>query len=218
MKIQMKTNNLQYRSLDAEFTADEDSRTIHGLAIPVNSRSAFIHDNLGEYYEVILPSAVNEDLILNNDVKIYLDHDAQQGTYARSKYGKGSLRLEVTERGLEFEFEAPKSVFGDALLEGIKRGDYDKISFAFWAKDKEDANWTRDENGEDLHVISHIRWLEEISILSLQPAFSATDVELRSLQEYRDEQEEKYNKALRLIDEASNDLNNLYNKYIDITY
>ena len=216
MKMKMKNNNLQYRSIDAEFIADVESRKIHGLAIPVNSRSAYIRDNLGDYYEIILPSAVNEDLILNNDVKIYIDHDAQQGTYARSKNGQGSLHLSITERGLEFEFEAPKSAFGDALLEGIKRGDYDAVSFAFWSKDKEDANWTRDENGEDLHVISHIRLLEEISILSLRPAFSATDVELRSLQEYRDEQEEQYNKALQLLDEASDDLNKLYDKYIDI--
>lgn len=212
----MKKNNLQYRSLDAEFTIDSESRKIHGLAIPVNSRSAFIRDNLGDYYEVILPSAINEDLILNNDVKIYLNHNPQEGTYARCKYGEGSLHLEVTERGLEFEFDAPNSAFGDALLEGIRRGDYDKISFAFYSKDKEDANWTRDENGEDLHVISHIRYLEEISILSLTPAFSATDVELRSLQEYKDEQEEKYNRSMQLLDEATIDLDKLYDKYINI--
>lgn len=208
----------QYRSLDAEFQADKDSRRIHGLAIPVNVRSAFIHDFDGDYYEIILPSAVNEDLINNNDIKIYLDHDPQQGTFARSKYGKGSLELEVTERGLEFSFDAPKSVFGDALLEGIARGDYDKVSFAFMP---DNEKWDLDEDKNYLHYILSFKKLAEISILSLAPAFESTEVDLRSLEDFKKEQEEKerkYQESLNKLDEATDKLNNLYNKYLDIAY
>lgn len=211
----MKTNNLQYRSLSTEFEADDESRRIHGLAIPVNSRSAFIHDFDGDYYEIILPSAINEELIRNNDIKMYIDHDASRGTYARSKFGVGSLNLMVTERGLEFEFEAPDTVFGQALLEGIRRGDYDAISWAFKPGEE---RWGVDETGEPLHYVMSFERVAEISILSLTPAFAATEVELRSLHEFKDELEQQQKEALEKVDAVDQMLNELYAKYLDITY
>lgn len=200
-------NTLQIRSYNSEFTTD--SRTIHGLAIPVNSKSEYLRDLEGSYYEVILPSAL-DGLIEKNDVKVYLDHDPSQGTFARSKYGVGSLRLSVTEQGLEFDFEAPETVFGDALLEGIKRGDYDKMSFAFYVGE---SDWGA-ENGEDIHYIRSFAKVTEISILSLQPAYNATDVELRSLEEYKEER----NKSIEKINAIEDSLNNLYKKYLDLEY
>lgn len=198
-----QNNNILTRSYRADFSINEDSRTIHGLAIPINSRSEFLHEDDGNYYEIILPEAINDDLINKNDVRVYLDHDMTQGTFARSKYGEGSLRLEITERGLEFEFEAPNTVFGNALLEGIKRGDYDAMSFGF-IPGKE--RWEKDENGQPLHVIRSIDFLFEISILSLLPAFSATDVDLRSLKEFKDAENQK---VIDKLNERMADINNL---------
>ena len=201
-------NTLQTRSYNVDFETNSDNRTIHGLAIPVNSQSEYLRDLEGAYYEVILPSAM-DGLIENNDVKVYLDHDPSQGTFARSKHGKGSLSLYVTERGLEFEFEAPKTVFGDAMLEGIKRGDYDKMSFAFYQGDDE---WKRNDEGKDIHYIRSFSKVTEISILSLQPAYSSTEVERRSLEQY------KTNTAMEQINEIEDSLNNLYKKYLDLEY
>ena len=211
----MSKNNILYRALDTEFTADEAGRRIHGLAIPVNSRSAFIHDEDGEYFEIVEPEAVNEDLILNNDIKVYLDHDPSQGVYARSKYGKGSLELMVTERGLEFEFPVPNTVFGDALIQGVVRGDYDKISYGF--QPEVDA-WIWTEDGQPLHIVRSFKRVVEISILSLAPAFPATELELRSLEQFKKESEDKYNESIRKIEEAEEQLHELYNDYIDIIY
>lgn len=203
------------RALPTEFTTEENSRKIHGLAIPVNVRSAFIRDHDGEYFEVILPSAVNEDLIANNDIKVFINHDMTQGTFARSKYGKGTLHLSVTERGLEFDFEAPDTVFGNALLEGIRRGDYDSVSFMFApGKDK----WTYDENGQALHIVESFAKLAEISILSLTPAFSVTEVELRSLENFKHEQEIRHQESIDKIDNVMDELNDLYHRYLNILY
>ena len=190
---------MRTRNYAADFTTDDESRIIRGLAIPVNSRSEFLHEDDGNYYEIILPEAVNEDLINNNDVKIYLDHDYSQGTYARSKYGKGSLKLSISERGLEFEFEAPNTVFGNALLEGIKRGDYDAVSFGFYP---DEEYWDY-----DTHYIRSFSNLLEISILSLQPAFSATEVDIRSLREYKNKQNEE---ILSRLDEKMQDVDILF--------
>lgn len=174
-------NNLETRSYAAEFVADADSRNIHGLAIPVESKSELLG---GEFYEIIRSTAINRDLIEKNDVKIYLNHDSSQGTFARSKYGNGTLHLDITERGLEFDFDAPRTAFGDALIEGIRRGDYDAISFAFAVGEDQ---WDMNEDGTYTRSILSFNMLDECSILSQLPAYSATDVDIRSLEDYKEE-------------------------------
>lgn len=191
-------NNIEIRSITTEIRSLEDnSRKITGLAIPVGTRSELLYN---EFYETIEPIAM-EDLIDRFDVKLYVNHDSSQGTFARSKYGKGSLRLFVTERGLEFETELPNTAFGDMLLEGIRRGDFDAMSFAF-APDQEE--WEDNGDGTYNRTIKHIGLLDECSILSCAPAYSATEVNLRSLEDFKEEQrkakEEKDKEILDALD------------------
>lgn len=196
-------NNIEIRSITTEIRSLEDnSRKITGLAIPVGTRSELLYN---EFYETIEPIAM-EDLIDRFDVKLYVNHDSSQGTFARSKYGKGSLRLFVTERGLEFETELPNTAFGDMLLEGIRRGDFDAMSFAF-APDQEE--WEDNGDGTYNRTIKHIGLLDECSILSCAPAYSATEVNLRSLEDFKEEQrkakEEKDKEILDALDAKMKD-------------
>lgn len=184
---------LEIRSINTEFTADSESRTIHGLAIPVNSRSALLG---GEFYETISPDAITTDFLQTQDIKLYLDHDASHGTYARSKFGQGTLNLTITERGLEFDTEVPNTVFGDALLEGIRRGDYDAISFAFIP---DDDQWSKNEDNTLNRMINSFRMLDEISILSQLPAYEATSIDIRSLNDFKHEEEERKQHEAELI-------------------
>ena len=178
----MKNNkDLEIRSFKAECRSlDEESRTIRGLAIPVESRSELLG---GEFYETIRSSAVNEDLISNNDIKLFVDHDPSQGTLARSKGGKGSLRLHITDRGLEFETELPRTAQGDYLLEGIRRGDFDEMSFAFRI-DKDE--WKKNEDGTYERSIISFRMVDELSCLSQKAAYSATNLSIRSLEDFKE--------------------------------
>ena len=210
-------NKLETRSYIAELRADTDNRTITGLAIPVESRSSL----LGDFYEVIRSSAVNEELIQNNDVKIYLDHNPGAGTFARSKYGQGSLDLSITQRGLEFSFEAPNTAFGNALLEGINRGDYDAVSFGFFVGEDK---WDMNEDGTYTRSILSFAGIEEISILSQEPAYPQTDVAIRSLDAFKAEKEaeetrkqEEANKQAILdkLDNIMQDVDNSCSKYIN---
>ena len=206
----MKNNKLEIRNYNVELRAEKESRIITGLAITVESRSSL----LGDFYEVIRSSAVNDELIQNNDIKVYLDHNPGQGTFARSKYGQGSLDLNITERGLEFSFEAPNSVFGNALLEGIKRGDYDQMSFGFWVGDDQ---W--DDNGDGTYTRSILSFtgIEEISILSQLPAYPQTDVATRSLEEFKEakaEEERKKEELINKLDTIMQDIDNSCDKYI----
>lgn len=192
-------NKLEIRNITTEIrSTEENSRKISGLAIPADSRSELLY---GEFYETISKEALTEDLINSHDVKLYVNHDASQGTFARSKFGKGSLRLFVTDRGIEFETELPNTAFGDQLLEGIRRGDYDALSFAF-CPDKEE--WEDNGDGTYNRTIRSISFLDEISILSCAPAYEATEVKLRSLEDFKEakqrEIEERKNTILNQLD------------------
>ena len=183
------SNNLEIRNITTEIRSNEEnSRKISGLAIPAESRSELLY---GEFYETISKDALTEDLINEHDVKLYLNHDSSQGTFARSKFGKGSLRLFVTDRGIEFETDRPNTASGDELLEGIRRGDYDALSFAF-APDKEE--WEENEDGTYNRTIRSIAFLDEISILSCAPAYEATEVKLRSLENFKEEKRQAEDK------------------------
>ena len=191
------SNNLEIRNITTEIRSNEEnSRKISGLAIPAESRSELLY---GEFYETISKDALTEDLINEHDVKLYMNHDSSQGTFARSKFGKGSLRLFVTDRGIEFETELPNTASGDELLEGIRRGDYDALSFAF-APDKEE--WEENEDGTYNRTIRSIAFLDEISILSCAPAYEATEVKLRSLEDFKEEKHKEKEERDRQILES----------------
>lgn len=215
IKIQKKTQmkkNLEIRNITTEIRNVEDnSRRISGLAIPSESRSELLY---GEFYETIAKDALNEDLINNNDIKLYLNHDASQGTYARSKFGEGSLRLFVTDRGIEFETELPNTAFGDALLEGIRRGDFDALSFAFAPEEDE---WEENEDGTYNRTIRSISFLDEISLLSCAPAYEQTEVKLRSLEDFKEEKrqaKEEHDKAiLESLDAKLKEIEDIQNEF-----
>lgn len=183
-------NKLEYRAI-TDFEANGESRTIKGLAIPVEQRSEVLY---GEIREMIMPSALQEELIQQNDVKLYVDHLPMRGTLARSKYGQGSLKLFITDRGLEFETTLPETELGNEILRGLERGDYDALSFGFiCGKDHYDSK--PDENGIWNRYIDSFKMLDEISILSQLPAYSQTEVSKRSL----DEAKEALNKETELF-------------------
>ena len=213
--------NLEIRSFQTELTTSEDneSRVIRGLAIPIESRSELLN---GEFYEVIRSSAVNNDLILNNDIRLLVNHDEVQGTYGRSKGGKGSLKLYITERGLEFETELPNNAYGNYLLDGIRRGDFDEMSFAFIV-DKDE--WKKNNDGTYERSIVSFGLLTELSVLSVKAAYSATNVNVRSLESYKEElraKEEAEKQAqvesLKKIAEIEDDFNDLYKNFLYTAY
>ena len=109
-------------------------------------------NDLGGFREVIDSRAL-DGVIGHSDILCLLNHNEDKGVLARSKYGEGSLNLEIDERGLKYMFEAPNTALGDELLEGLKRGDITTSSFAFTVgKD----NWEKREDGSYLRTIVSI--------------------------------------------------------------
>lgn len=165
----VKTEKI-YRSVESMETS---GRTIRGTAVVTNSWSK----DLGGFREMIRPEALTEALIKKSDVMLNIDHDPSK-VLARSKYGRGSLKLTRTERGLEFETEAPNTTLGNDLLEMIRRGDYSQCSFCF-SLPKEGDVWYNNDAGELCREIKSFDRLYDVSVV-YNPAYDATEVDARS--------------------------------------
>lgn len=166
---------------NAEFKVeiqDDSQRLVRGYAIRFNHESR----DLGGFTEVITPDAVTNDLLNDSDIKVYLNHNKDKGLLARSKKGTGSLHYEIDERGVIYEFEAPRTTVGDEAIEGLKRGDYNESSFAFVV---EKDSWTKKDDGTYLRCINKIRSLHDFSIVE-DGAYSDTYVSVakRSLEDF----------------------------------
>ena len=173
-------DNIEYRNFNLELRGEEESRHIEGYGSVFNSRSL----DLGGFQEIIAPGAF-DGVIERSDVKALLDHNAERGILARSRNGKGSLSLELDERGLKYSFDAPHTNLGDEVVEGLKRGDYSQSSFAFTV---ESDSWTKEEDGSYLRTINKIGNLYDVSIVA-NPAYTDTSVALRSLDAFKAQEE-----------------------------
>lgn len=173
-------DNIEYRNFNLELRGEDESRHIEGYGSVFNSRSL----DLGGFQEIIAPGAF-DGVIERSDVKCYLDHNAERGILARSRNGKGSLSLELDERGLKYSFDAPHTNLGDEVVEGLKRGDYSQSSFAFTV---ESESWTKEEDGSYLRTINKIGNLYDVSIVA-NPAYTDTSVALRSLDAFKAQEE-----------------------------
>lgn len=174
-------DKLEIRNYSTSLKSD-DGRFVEGYGSVFNSRS---HD-LGGFHEIISPGAF-DGVIEKSNVKCYLDHDSSRGILARCKNGQGSLNLEIDERGLKYSFEAPHTVLGDEVVEGLKRGDYDESSFAFTV---ESESWTKEEDGTYLRTINKIKRLYDVSIVA-DGAYGDTTVALRSLDEFKEKEKQE---------------------------
>lgn len=122
--------SIQMRSLESSTgnnlnEINPDSRIVCGYAVRFDCES----QNIG-WIEVIHRGAITEETIMQSDIFARLNHD-ENTVLARSRYGEGSLALELRDDGLYYEFEAPHTAVGDELLEHLKRGEITSSSFAF---------------------------------------------------------------------------------------
>lgn len=204
----MAKDNKEIRSIDFEYRLNEEnSRHIEGYSAVFNSRS----HNLGGFVEVIMPSAF-DGVLENSDVKLLLNHNEERGILGRSKRGSGSLKLEVDERGLKFETEAPNTSLGEEALEYLRRGDATQCSFAFTVAEGGDR-WEKESDGTYLRTITKFDRIYDCSILTCTPAYEATSVSCRSFDEFKAQEQ-------RAAEELNNQkiadyYNNLKEEYKD---
>lgn len=178
----------EIRNSSWEVRAKEDSRTVEGYALVFNKESR----DLGGFTEVIEPEAI-EGILDKSDILCLLNHNEERGVLARSKFGNGSLQLEVDSTGLKYRFEAPATALGDELLEGLKRGDISTSSFAFTI---ENDKWEKRSNGTYLRKITKFKELFDVSPV-YKEAYPDTSVALRKMQDLDKDNLEEYFKSLK---------------------
>lgn len=176
-----------------EIRAVENSRTVEGYALVFNSLSK----NLGGFREEILPEAI-DGVIEQSDIMALLNHDNSRGILARSRFGKGSLTLEVDETGLKYRFEAPKTALGDELLEYLHRGDITSSSFAFSV---ETDSWDKQADGDYIRTIKKFNRLYDVSPV-FEPAYAQTSVCAR-FDEIKEEERIANEKAIKEAEERA---------------
>jgi HK97 family phage prohead protease len=155
-----------------ELRADDDAIRVAGYAAVFGEEA-----DIGGYFtEVIERGAFANAIERGDDVVFLVNHDGLPLARTRS----GTLRLSEDERGLYMETELdPNDPDVRAIVPKMKRGDLDKMSFAF-VPDRQE--W--DESGDKpKRIIRDVR-LHDVAIVTT-PAYDGTEIGLRSLEQHR---------------------------------
>ncbi|MBB4185832.1 hypothetical protein GGE07_002482 [Sinorhizobium terangae] len=157
--------------IPADIRAEDGGIKVSGYAAVFNQET----DIGGWFREVIEPGAFAE-AIGRDDVVFLVNHDGLPLARTRS----GTLKLSEDDHGLRIETELD----GDdpdvqAIVPKMKRGDLDKMSFAFWAEVQE---WD-DTQDPPRRTVKKAR-LYDVSIVTT-PAYEGTEIGLRSLESHR---------------------------------
>lgn len=186
------------------------SRTITGYAILFNTPSDVLYSyDDEEEREVIAPSAVTKELLDSCDIKMTMFHDRQL-ILARSNKGTGTLKYSVDDKGVAFEFEAPKTADGDKALELVRRGDIAGCSFMFTTHYYDEAFVTRTVQQADgktviTYTINVITGIYDFT-LAADPAYPATSVEAAEARELFTNKRKQANEHKKTIREQVKDM------------
>jgi HK97 family phage prohead protease len=134
----------------------------------------------GLFRERINPQAFEATLRRNDDVRALINHQEDK-VLGRTK--SGTLRLSTDAKGLKAEILPPDTHAARDLLESIRRGDIDGMSFGF--QTIRDV-WS--ENPIDAQPVL-VRELLEVKLFDVSPvtfpAYPQTELAVRSLQRYQ---------------------------------
>lgn len=168
---ELKSNDMkpEYRSFPlVEVRTEGDPPKIIGHAAVFNQLS----EDFGIFREKISPGAFKKT-IQEADIRALWNHEP---IFILGRNKSGTLRLAEDDIGLRIEIDPPKTaLINDLVIEPIRRGDVDQMSFAF-RPIRED--WEGD--GENL-----TRDLKEVQLIDVSPvtfaAYPQTDVQVNSL-------------------------------------
>ena len=149
---------------------DDGSMKIGGYAATFNSEATGLN-----FREVIAPGAFTRALASGDPVFLLVNHDMEGIPLASTQSGTLSLRQDSTGLYMEATLD-PVNPKAQELSSAVRRGDMDKMSFAFTVSPEgqiKDAG---------LRTLTDIERLYEVSVVTL-PAYDSTSVGMRSAEE-----------------------------------
>lgn len=178
------TQNKEIRtSIPAEVRAEGDAVTVSGYAAVFGEES-----NIGGHFIEVIERGAFKDAIGRDDVVFLIEHEGLPLARTRA----GTLELKEDDHGLLMRADLDASDPDVArIVPKMKRGDLDKMSFAFWTDKQE---W--DDTGEMPKRTIKAASLFDVSIVTT-PAYDGTEIGLRSLKGHRDQSKFKRSQTLR---------------------
>lgn len=170
----------EIRNTAFQVSVDEESRKVEGYAFLFDTKSD------GLPFEEWIARGAADGVLAESDVFALLNHDQNRGVLGRWKGKAISLMLEVDQKGLRYNFEAPKTALGDELLENIRRGEVDQSSFAFTVKEDK---WEKKGDGTWKRTIIKFDKIYDVSPV-YNAAYSKTSVYMRGKEQEETRQRE----------------------------
>lgn len=164
---------LERRSFLSEFRLSEDRHkpTLSGHAAVFGQKS----EEIFGFREMIRPGAFSKT-IKKDDIRALWNHDPN---YVLGRRKAGTLDLEEDATGLAVRIHTPDTVFASDLLQTIKRGDVDQMSFGF-------RTITDDWRHLDGDIIRELIEVELFDVSPVTfPAYPQTDIAARTFFEAR---------------------------------
>jgi HK97 family phage prohead protease len=173
-KINERVNRYyEIQEIRAVAPTEEEGAYIEGLAIPYGERTS-----IGGWFEEIIMRGALDGADLK-DVPLFIHHQGQTIPLARSRNNNANstMKLSVTERGLEFKAKLDIENNSDAraLYSSVKRQDITGMSFAFRVKEEKWLNLDTDLPTREIHKFDKIY---EISAL-WSPQYETSNVMAR---------------------------------------
>lgn len=167
----------------AEVRAEADGIRVSGYAAVFNQRT-----DIGGYFMEVIERGAFTDAIGRDDVVFLINHEGLPLARTRS----GTLTLTEDDHGLRMETVLDGSDPDvQSIIGKMRRGDLDKMSFAFFPEVQE---WD-ETTVPPLRSIKKAR-LYDVSIVT-KPAYEGTDIGLRSLEAHRSQQKTRNFQAVR---------------------
>jgi HK97 family phage prohead protease len=173
-KVKRELRICELRALDPEPNSEE--MIVEGRALVYDSPTVMYEWDGVKYYEIIQRGALDgADL---SDVPFKYNHSDNVMIMARTR--NKTLELIVDDQGLRVRAKLANTTAGRDLYELIKRGDIDKMSFAFNVKE--------DSYDRDTHTrkIIKIKKLWDVAAVDI-PAYDDTYISARSWAEAQHE-------------------------------
>jgi len=160
------TMTAEVRAVDTK----DGSLKIGGYAATFNAEATGLN-----FREVIAPGAFTRALASNDPVFLLVNHDMEGIPLASTQSGTLQLRQDKTGLYMEATLD-PANPKAQELSSALRRGDMDKMSFAFTVSPD---GQTKDAG---LRTLTDIERLYEVSVVTL-PAYDSTSVGMRSVEE-----------------------------------
>lgn len=189
--------NLQVSGLCVREAEDgQKSRTVEGYAVVFGVRSVNLTpwSSDREVYEIMEPESITQDLLSRSDVVLTAFHNNQM-ILGRWRMGKGTLTLELDQRGLKIRCTLAETATADELLAAIERGDITGMSFAFTADEEDNVNGVVYEKTSERAASGKVIWLRHVKkvtglydvTIAGHPAYEQTTIEARELNDLLEE-------------------------------